>query len=56
MLDTNFKATIGPAPAHIPGGAEQTLVPCIYGNQTEVIINIQLTNWLCNCLNKQSGE
>ena len=52
VLDAIFKTTIGPALAHIPGDAEQTSVPCINGNQMEVIINIQLRNWLCNCSNK----
>ena len=51
MLDAIFKTTIGPAPAHNPGDSEQTLAPCIIGNQTEVVINIQLTTWLYNCLN-----
>ena len=50
MLDGIFKTTIGPALAHIRGNAEQTLVPGINRNQMEVVINIQLTTWLHNCL------
>ena len=56
MLDAIFKTTIGPALTHISGDAEQTLAPCIKGNQTDVIINNHITDWLHNCLNKHKCE
>ena len=38
VLDAVFMTTIGPALAQFPGDAEQTLVPCIKGDQMEAIL------------------